>query len=271
MASTSEGLVPNMQDNFQDVVTTEQPKQAIKQVLFRKNRIEVRAKEESSWCQSIPFFGRRRSKRIVSEFVEEDNSECVKVIKEFNNALAVFRDHLVHIAKQQDGPEIRDRIRETRRKCLELCVSANDIIMPQIKSDVADGIPVDSQQLVNLVCCTQLFVRELHKCQNLVQANPMDMTAFYEKKPRSSGVSVLDRLVLFKIQPRDYHKEELQSITRDVEKITDLLKEMKEFMPCEGTDKLLLDENFLRWNKRARKNVCRFAEDWICYCGSNLA
>lgn len=35
-----------------------------------------------------------------------------------------------------------------------------------------------------------------------------------EKRPRSSGMSVLDRLVLFKLQPRDYHKEELQSIAR---------------------------------------------------------
>ncbi|GIY05901.1 uncharacterized protein CEXT_667161 [Caerostris extrusa] len=137
------------------------------------------------------------------------------MIEELNNILAIFRDHLVHIAKPQDCAEIRDRIRESRRKCLDLCISAHEIIMPQIRSDVSEGIPVDSQQLVNLVCCTQLFLRELKKCYNLIEANPMDMTAYYGKKrPRSSGVSVLDKLVLFKIQPRDYHKEELQSINR---------------------------------------------------------
>ncbi|GFR31728.1 uncharacterized protein TNCT_252911 [Trichonephila clavata] len=136
------------------------------------------------------------------------------IIEELNNILAVFRDNLVQTAKPHDCPEIRDRIRETRRKSLELCKTAHEILMPQIKKDVAEGIPVDSQQLINLVCCTQLFLRELRKCYNLIQTNPMDMTAFYEKRPRSSGVSVLDKLVLFKIQPRDYHKEELQSIIR---------------------------------------------------------
>lgn len=50
-----------------------------------------------------------------------------------------------------------------------------------ILSDVAEGIPVDSQQLVNLVCCTQLFLRELRKCHCLVESNPMEMTAFYGK------------------------------------------------------------------------------------------
>ncbi|XP_035221176.1 uncharacterized protein LOC118194093, partial [Stegodyphus dumicola] len=133
-------------------------------------------------------------------------------IEELNNYLAVFRDHLMHVAKPQDCPEIRDRIKETRRKCLELCISTSDILMPQVRSDVADGIPVDNQQLVNLVCCTQLFHRELRKCYSLVVSNPMDMTAYYEKKPRTSGVSVLDKLILFKMGPRDYHKEELQSI-----------------------------------------------------------
>ncbi|KAF8794862.1 uncharacterized protein LOC129961956 [Argiope bruennichi] len=275
MATCSNDWKSLSEDPVSNETTTEQPKSCLKHA-FRKSKLEVKEKEDGSWCQTV-FCGKRRSKRITSEMVEStrslevQNSECAKIIEELNNCLAVFRDHLVHIAKPQDCPEIRDRIRETRRKCLDLCISAHEIIMPQIRSDVSEGIPVDSQQLVNLVCCTQLFLRELKKCHNLVQANPMDMTAYYEKRPRSSGVSVLDKLVLFKMPPRDYHKEELQSIFRDTEQTVALLREMKEFMPCESNDKLLLDESFLRWNKRTRKSVCKFAEDWMCYCGTNLA
>ncbi|XP_054715277.1 uncharacterized protein LOC129224753 [Uloborus diversus] len=270
MASNAEGWM----DDLSLKPTEEQPRSSSK-IGFCKSTLAARPKTDSSWCRSIIFFGRRKQKRIISEFVENksielQNSECAKHIEELNNLLAIFRDLLIHVAKPQDGPEIRDRIRENRRKCLDLCVAASGAILPQIKSDVAEGIPVDSQQLVNLVCCTQLFHKELKKCQFLVQSHPMDMTAFYEKKPRSSGMSVLDRLVLFKVQPRDYHKEELQSIARDTEEIADLLKDMKEFMPCESGEKSLIEENIARWNKRPRKSVCQFAEDWICYCGSNL-
>lgn len=58
-----------------------------------------------------------------------------------------------------------------------------------ILSDVAEGIPVDSQQLVNLVCCTQLFLRELRKCHCLVESNPMEMTAFYGKAFNDKSIS----------------------------------------------------------------------------------
>ncbi|KFM72190.1 hypothetical protein X975_26155, partial [Stegodyphus mimosarum] len=255
----------------QSVPVVQQPK------LKKASRKENRSSEENSWCHSVIFCGKRRHKRTVSELaeisksVEAQNSECAKNIEELNNYLAVFRDHLMHVAKPQDCPEIRDRIKETRRKCLELCISTSDILMPQVRSDVADGIPVDNQQLVNLVCCTQLFHRELRKCYSLVVSNPMDMTTYYEKKPRTSGVSVLDKLILFKMGPRDYHKEELQSIVRDTEKTTNVLHEMKEFMPCESNDKMLIDENVQRWNKRTKKGSYKFAEGWICYCGSNLS
>lgn len=54
-------------------------------------------------------------------------------IDELNNVIAVFRDHLIHVAKPQDSPEIRDKIRELRKKCLDLCVASSEIIMPQIR------------------------------------------------------------------------------------------------------------------------------------------
>ncbi|GFT80347.1 uncharacterized protein NPIL_438081 [Nephila pilipes] len=277
MASCSRDWKYLAQDTSEEttVITTEQPQSCINQPPFRTNRLEVQEKDNESWCQSV-FCGKKKHKRITTAMQdslrssEMQNSECIKIIEELNNVLAIFRDHLVQIAKQHDCPEIRDRIRENRRKCLELSKSAHEIIMPQIRNDVSEGIPVDSQQLINLVCCTQMFLRELRKCYNLIQTNPMDMTAFYEKRPRSSGVSVLDKLVLFKIQPRDYHKEELQSIIRDTEETADLLKEMKEFMPCESNDKLFADEHVTKWTRDRRKSACKFSDDWICYCGSNL-
>ncbi|GFQ81407.1 regulator of G-protein signaling 7-binding protein A, partial [Trichonephila clavata] len=85
--------------------------------------------------------------------------------------------------------------------------------------DVAEGIPVDSQHLVNLVCCTQLLLREIQKCKLLVMAHPMDMTSFYERRPRSSGVAVLDKLILWRPPLHDYHQEELISIQRDYEAV----------------------------------------------------
>lgn len=276
MTETGEGWTEPVPGGSSSL-TLQQPKKHSRQ-LFRKSRTEVKAKNDNSWCQNVVFCGRRRQKRVLSQFVDVElskstelqNTECNKNIDELNNVIAIFRENLIHIAKPVDCPEIRDKIKETRKKCLDLCVATSDIIMPQIRSDVAEGIPVDSQQLVNLVCCTQLFLRELRKCHCLVKTNPMDLRPLYEKRPRSSGMSVLDKLVLFKLQPRDYHKEELQSIVRDTEQIATLLREMKEFMPCESNDKAFIDENLHRWNKRARRSVCQFAEDWICYCGTSI-
>ena len=40
---------------------------------------------------------------------------------------------------------------------------------------------MDSHQLISLYMLSQLLERELDKCQRLVAAIPMDMTAFYGK------------------------------------------------------------------------------------------
>lgn len=66
--------------------TLQQPKRHSKQ-LFRKSRTEVKARNESSWCQNVVFCGRRRQKKLLSQFVdvevskcaEQHNSECAKV------------------------------------------------------------------------------------------------------------------------------------------------------------------------------------------------
>lgn len=43
------------------------------------------------------------------------------------------------------------------------------------------GIPVDSPNLVLLFYVAQLFLRELHKSNNLIRIVPMDMSGYYGK------------------------------------------------------------------------------------------
>ncbi|KFM80046.1 Regulator of G-protein signaling 7-binding protein A, partial [Stegodyphus mimosarum] len=160
-------------------------------------------------------------------------ADCERIIEELNSLVATFRDLLIHVGKGHDSPEVRDKLKIVRKKCQERCSAANRILMPQIRNDVAEGIPVDSQHLVNLVCCTQLLLREIHKCRLLVMSHPMDMTSYYERRPRSSGVAVLDKLILWRPPLHDYHQEELISIQRDMDSVSAMLNEMLDFMPQE--------------------------------------
>lgn len=196
-----------------------------------------------------------------------------KLIDELNVGVALFRDVLLSVSSAQDGPELRHRIRTLRQRCVEACLAAHHGLMPNIRSDVAEGIPVDSQQLVNLVCCTQMLLRELHKCRVLVQANQVDMTDFYEQNPVSSGMSVLDKLVLWRPPPRDYHIEEIRGIERDAESVQTVLREMQEFMPLESNCKSLIEDNVMKWRRRNRKGCGLYSQlgDLCCLCRSQLS
>ncbi|CAN8011278.1 unnamed protein product, partial [Ixodes pacificus] len=154
-----------------------------------------------------------------------------QLIEELNIGVALFRDVLLSVSSAQDGPELRQRIRTLRQRCVATCVDASHLLLPHIRSAVSDGIPVDSQQLVNLVCCTQMLLRELVKCRALLVANHMEMRDFAE--PAGSGVTVLDKLVLWRPPPKDYHVEEMRAIDRDRENVQTVLVEMQEFMPHE--------------------------------------
>lgn len=52
---------------------------------------------------------------------------------------------------------------------------------------MAEGIPVDNQNFVHLVSCTQLLARELRKCRRLVYAMPVDMTEYYGERAEYCG------------------------------------------------------------------------------------
>lgn len=201
----------------------------------------------------------------ASKTSELQLADCERIIEELNSLVANFRDLLIHVGKSHDSPEIRDKMKTVRKKCVERCSAANRVLLPQIRSDVAEGIPVDSQHLVNLVCCTQLLLREIHKCRLLVTANPMDMTSYYERRPRSSGVAVLDKLILWRPPLYDYHQEELLLIQRDMDSVNTMLNEMLDFMPQETGGKSL-EDSFHKWQRRRKRALYRKCSYWNCFC-----
>ena len=67
-------------------------------------------------------------------------------------------------------------------------------------SALYEGTILDSHQLISLYLLSQLLERELDKCQRLVAAIPMDMTAFYGTKNDSQTST---RAPCFKAQEYD--------------------------------------------------------------------
>ncbi|KAG8331448.1 hypothetical protein J6590_041056 [Homalodisca vitripennis] len=101
------------------------------------------------------------------------------LITEINSQVALFRDLLIHIGTARDCPELREKIRKLRRTCVDACKHTSQLLLPQIRSAVAEGIPADHPHLVLLFFMCQLFLRELAKCSRLVQLVPMDMTGYF--------------------------------------------------------------------------------------------
>lgn len=193
-----------------------------------------------------------------------------KLIEELNVGVALFRDVLLSVSSAQDGPELRQRIRTLRQRCVQACVDAAHLLLPHIRSAVSDGIPVDSQQLVNLVCCTQMLLRELTKCRALLVAHKMDMRDFSEPVGPPGGVAVLDRLVLWRPPPKDYHLEELRSIDRDAETVRSVLAEMQEFMPHESNCKNLIEEGLFKWRRKGGL-YGQLGHHLCCLCRSHIS
>ncbi|XP_076356121.1 regulator of G-protein signaling 7-binding protein A-like isoform X1 [Tachypleus tridentatus] len=239
------------------------------------NRVTVRASSRrSSGLRGV--LSRRLSVGSIHDSLDSNKgsqwqlTECNRLIEELNYQTALFRDFLISVGKPNDSPEVRDRIKQVRRKCVDSCSSVSHLLMPQIRSDVAEGIPVDSQHLVNLVCCTQLLLRELRKCNQMISVNAMDMREFYENRPSTSGMAVLDKLVLWR-PPHDYHQEEIVSIARDTETILHLLGEMQEYMPKETNYKSLIEESPVTFPTRRKRALYRNIGDLCCLCKSNLS
>ncbi|XP_045117678.1 uncharacterized protein LOC123508208 isoform X1 [Portunus trituberculatus] len=198
----------------------------------------------------------------------------VKLVVEINSQVALFRDLLICVGQSRDGPELRERIRKVRRQCVDTCKHASSLLLPSIKNDVAEGIPVDNQNFVHLFSCTQLMSRELRKCKRLVQTMPVDMTEYYENKPGPSGMGglgIISQLLLCKTLQPDFQQEEICSIEKDSDEIMAILKEMQEYMPQEetGTRNLALtgEDMFSIWSKkRTRRSLYSNMSSLCCTC-----
>ncbi|GBN15275.1 hypothetical protein AVEN_114130-1 [Araneus ventricosus] len=57
-----------------------------------------------------------------------------QIIEELNSSVANFRDLLIHIGKGHDNPDVRDKMRVMRKKCVDRCSTANRVLMPQIRN-----------------------------------------------------------------------------------------------------------------------------------------
>ncbi|GAB6019871.1 hypothetical protein CHUAL_001408 [Chamberlinius hualienensis] len=166
---------------------------------------------------------------------------------------------LINIGQAKDCPELRDKVRKVRRHCVDICKTTNQILLPQVRRDVAEGIPVDNQDLVHLFCLSQLLIRELKKCKRLIAAVPMDMTEYMLNRPGPSGMSVLGQIILCSFAP-DFTQEEMTNIERDMAEVSHLIAEMQEFLPREGNGKnqAFQEETFNRWQRRRRKNLSKW-------------
>lgn len=172
--------------------------------------------------------------------LKDEEKRVQLVICELNVQIAFFRDLLIHIGTPKDSAELRERIRRVRRQCVEGCKQTNCQLLPLIKSALYEGTILDSHQLISLYLLSQLLERELDKCQRLVVAIPMDMTAFYETRPNApaGAVAMLSQIMCpgVPVKP-DFNAEEKASIEKDTREMRQIIAEMAECMPKEDPDK----------------------------------
>ncbi|XP_014488942.1 PREDICTED: uncharacterized protein LOC106752058 isoform X2 [Dinoponera quadriceps] len=158
-------------------------------------------------------------------------------IQDINSQVAQFRDLLINIGQPRDSPELREKIRKMRRNCVEACKHISQLVLPHVRSAMDIGIPVDSPNLVLLFYVAQLFLRELHKSKNLIRIVPMDMSGYYESRAGPSYIgNVVSQILLCKQIRPDFNEEELCSIRKDSEEISQLIAELQEFMPQSEAD-----------------------------------
>ncbi|XP_065562869.1 uncharacterized protein LOC136028859 isoform X2 [Artemia franciscana] len=194
------------------------------------------------------------------------------MIIDLNSQVAFYRFLLLNVGQTRDCPEMREKIRKVRRQCVEVCRNTSQLLMPQIRSDVADGIPVDTDQLVHFFCCCQLLFKELNRSHRLAKQMPLDMSSLYEQRPGTSGLGgVLSQIILGKQIMPDFNLEELASISRDSQDIRHLLEEMQEYMPLEESKKdraltMTGEDSFSAWRRRKKRGVYSNLRTFCCAC-----
>ncbi|XP_046661183.1 regulator of G-protein signaling 7-binding protein isoform X2 [Homalodisca vitripennis] len=198
------------------------------------------------------------------------------LITEINSQVALFRDLLIHIGTARDCPELREKIRKLRRTCVDACKHTSQLLLPQIRSAVAEGIPADHPHLVLLFFMCQLFLRELAKCSRLVQLVPMDMTGYFENRAGPSNLgNVISQILLCKTIAPDFNQEEIHSIAKDSQELNRIVHEMQEFLPqqesaAERPSALAAEDATSKWTKkRRRSSIYRNVGSFCCMCRPN--
>jgi len=215
----------------------------------------------------------------------EEDKKIQLVIFDINVQIATFRDLLIHVGTSKDAPELREKIRRVRRQCVEGCKQTNTILLPQIKSALAEGTILDNQQLICLYMLSQLLERELDKCLRLVVAIPMDMSNYFESKTTTTqGLgNVLSQIILGKQVVPDFDVEEKASIEKDTLEIRQIILEMAEYLPHEDPEKarngltsVEAASGKRKWAfKKKRRRGCHLpaqvSTSFCCLCSSNYS
>ncbi|XP_029031959.1 uncharacterized protein LOC114870905 [Osmia bicornis bicornis] len=165
------------------------------------------------------------------EKVEKAERAILMQIQEINTHVAQYRDQLLSIGRPRDCPELREKIRRTRRNCVEMCKNTSQLLLPQVGKTTEIGIPVDCPNLMLLFYVSQLFLRELSKSEQLIRHVPMDMSEYESRNGPSKIGNVISQILLCKQITPNFYVEELCSIRKDSDEMRELIAELQEFMP----------------------------------------
>ncbi|KAK6642855.1 hypothetical protein RUM43_004357 [Polyplax serrata] len=84
----------------------------------------------------VAMNSKRQSKSKILSVLNPSSQNYTELLTEINSQLALFRDMLIHIGQSKDSPELREKIRKTRRSCVEGCKHTSQLLLPQIKRQV---------------------------------------------------------------------------------------------------------------------------------------
>uniref|UniRef100_A0A8D9BG92 Uncharacterized protein n=1 Tax=Cacopsylla melanoneura TaxID=428564 RepID=A0A8D9BG92_9HEMI len=231
---------------------------------------------------------------VFSHFHQAEDAQirARNLMTEINAQIALFRDLLIHMGTSRDCPEMREKIRKLRRACVDTCRTTAQLLLPSLKNSLLGEGPTElpaltspstapcaesphTAHLVILYFLCQLFIRELSKCSRLVQLIPMDMTGYFENRAGPSNLgNVISQILLCKQIAPDFNQEEVFSISKDTEDLTNILNESQKYLPQQDSnnEKLsALNEDLpSKWTrKRRRSSLYKNVGSLCCLCRPN--
>ncbi|KAH8238930.1 hypothetical protein KR038_008889 [Drosophila bunnanda] len=201
-----------------------------------------------------------------------------KLITEINCHVAQFRELLIFIGQARDSPELREKIRKLRRSCVDACKHTAHLITPQPRHCL--GSPSERMHLTLLFYLTQQFQHELIKSYRLIQLVPLDMTEYYAPSrtaPSNLG-NVISQILLCKQINPDFQQEELCSIVKDSQELSELMEELQAHLPfqeispeldldpAQKSESSLVSLNTPAWYVRQRRRSCKSRSRSLCCC-----